>query len=110
MSDRVNPFAGPAYIMNLCNTLEPHLKPTELRNPPRTGGSQISIRLDDHVLNHVDVIVEKSGWNRAEVLYALVQRGIFDLYYFAQGETVDAIVEAVIRKGPRPQPNVPPHS
>ncbi len=63
-------MAGPAYVVALKNALEKKL--AEYHSPPRTGGTQISTRLDDFVLNHVEAIVQESGWNRAEVMYALI--------------------------------------
>jgi hypothetical protein len=95
--------------MALCNALESQRRPG-IRNPPRTTGTQISSRLDENILNHVDVIVEQSGWNRTEVLYALVQRGLFDFYFFADDETVEKIIEVVMTKAPPSQPPVPPYS
>ena len=61
-TQRANPMAGPAYVKALQNALEKRMN--EYRNPPRTGGTQISTRFDEFVLNHVDGIVEESGWNR----------------------------------------------
>jgi hypothetical protein len=62
--------------------------------------------LDDFALNHVQAIVEKSGWNRAEVLYALVQRGLCDLYEFASPETIDLMVQKLVQKVAPSQPSV----
>jgi hypothetical protein len=101
-------MSGPAYVIALRNALEAGKRPTDYRTPPRTGGTQVSIRLDEFVFNHVDAIVAESGWNRAEVLYALVQRGLFDLYEFASPETVEAIVQRVVQKVAPPQPPVMP--
>ena len=109
MPARANPFSGPAHIMALCNALETQRRPG-IRNPPRTSGTQISSRLDENILNHLDVIVKQSGWTRTEVLYALVQRGLFDLYFFAEDETVEKIVQVVMNKTPPSQPSVPPYS
>jgi hypothetical protein len=101
---RPNPMSGPAYIMALVNALEKSKRPLAYNNPPRSGGTQVSIRLDDFVYNHVDAIVDKSGWNRAEVLNALIHRGLFDLYAYAQSDTVDEIVQAVVDKVAPPHP------
>jgi hypothetical protein len=101
---RPNPMSGPAYIIALRNALEAERRPTEYRTPPRSGGTQISIRLDDFIFNHVEAIVEESGWNRAEVLLALVQRGLFDLYEFAAPETVEKIIQKIVHKVAPPQP------
>jgi hypothetical protein len=106
---RANPMSGPAYIVALCNALEAAKRPTDYRTPPRTVGNQISIRMDDFVFNHVEAIVsECPEWNRAEVVYALIQRGLFDLYAFCEAETVDRIVEKVVSKLAPPQPPASP--
>jgi hypothetical protein len=104
-TQRANPMAGPAYVKALQNALEKRMN--EYRNPPRTGGTQISTRFDEFVLNHVDGIVEESGWNRAEVLYALVQRGLFDLYVFLDPDITERIVHKIVAKMAPPQPPVP---
>ena len=104
-TQRVNPMAGPAYVVALRNALEK--RTSEYMTPPRTGGTQISTRLDDFVLKHVDAIVEECGWNRAEVLYGLVQRGLFDLYEFVSPEIVERIVQKIVAKMAPPQPPVP---
>jgi hypothetical protein len=105
---RSNPMSGPAYVIALLNALEATKRPSDYRTPPRTGGTQISIRLDDFIFNHIDAIVAQSGWNRAEVLYALIQRGLFDLYEFAAPETVETIVQKIVSKVAPPQPPVRP--
>ena len=104
-TQRVNPMAGPAYVIALRNALE-HRK-LEYDTPPRTGGTQISTRFDDFVFNHVEAIVAECGWNRAEVLYALVQRGLFDLYEFLSPQVVENIVHRIVGKTAPPQPPVP---
>lgn len=101
-TQRVNPMAGPAYVIALRNALED--RKTEYTTPPRTGGTQISTRLDDFVFNHVEAIVEECGWNRAEVLYALIQRGLFDLYEFVSPEIVNKIVHNIVARMAPPQP------
>jgi hypothetical protein len=101
-------MSGPAYVIALRNALEAAERPSDYRRPPRTGGTQISIRLDDFIFNHVDAIVAQSGWNRAEVLYALIQRGLFDLYEFATPETVETLVQKIVTKVAPPQPPVNP--
>ena len=99
-------MAGPAYIVSLRNALEDRPAP-EYRAPPRTGGTQISLRLDEFVYNHVESVVAQSGWNRAEVLHALIQRGLFDLYEFCSPDTVDRIVANVVAKLAPPHPPLP---
>ena len=75
----VNPAAGgPAFIVALRNSLEE--RDSEFKTPPRTGGKQQSIRLDDALMRHVDVISKFTSWNRTEILATLIQRGLYDLY------------------------------
>jgi hypothetical protein len=71
-------MSGPAYITALNNAVEQNR--TAYCTPPRTGGKQMSVRLDDFLLNHVEAIAELSGWNRSEVLYAIAHQGLYDLY------------------------------
>jgi hypothetical protein len=99
-------MTGPAFVIALRNALERRPDP-EYKTPPRTGGTQISIRLDEFVYNHVEAIVARSGWNRAEVLHALIQRGLFDLYEFCTPEVVNAIVGDVVGKLAPPHPPSP---
>lgn len=94
---RANPMSGPAYVMALRNALEQRAA-SEYQSPPRTGGTQVSIRLDEFMLNHVEAITAKAGWNRAEVLNALIQRGLFDLYEFCSPESVEGLVQDVVAK------------
>jgi hypothetical protein len=46
----------------------------------------------------------KAGWNRAEILNSLIQRGLFDLYEFSHSETVEEIVQKVVAKVAPPHP------
>jgi hypothetical protein len=102
---RVNPLSGPAYVIALRNALE-RRSTAEYQSPPRTGGTQVSLRLDEFIFNHVEAITAKTGWNRAEVLHALIQRGLFDLYEFCKSEVVDALVRDVVAKLAPPHPPV----
>jgi len=105
-TQRANPMAGPAYVIALKNVLEK--RTTEYTTPPRTGGTQISTRLDDFIFNHVEAIVAESEkkWNRAEVLYALIQRGLFDLYHYLDPEITEKIIHKIVAKMAPPQPPV----
>jgi hypothetical protein len=75
---RINPMSGPSYITALQNAVDQ--RRTAYCTPPRTGGKQMSVRLDDFLLNHVEAVAELSGWNRSEVLYAIAHQGLLDLY------------------------------
>ncbi len=93
-----NPFSGPNYIVALRNAVERHIRPNEYMEAPKTGGTQISLRLPENVLNHIEILVEKSEWNRAEILQTLIERGLFDLYSGLNGSTVEEIIESVVAK------------
>jgi hypothetical protein len=84
-------MSGPAYVIALRNALERDKRPTEYNQPPKGGGVQISMRLDEFVYNHVEAIADKARWNRAEILNSLIQRGLFDLYEFSHSETVERL-------------------
>jgi|SRR5271163_3710621 len=102
--ERINPMAGPAHVMALKNKIEKRVM--EYCTPPKTSGTQVSIRLDDFLLNHVEAIVALSGWNRSEVVYALAHRGLYDLYHYSPG-IAEAVVQQIMGKMAPPQPPVP---
>jgi hypothetical protein len=97
---RTNPMAGgPAYIIALRNALESASRPGQYNQPPKQrGGPQLSVRFDDFQFNHIDAIAEKTGWNRSEVINALLHRGLFDLYEYSDPSTVEAVVHRVVEK------------
>jgi hypothetical protein len=88
-----NPMSGPAHIVALANALERERRPNAYVRPPPTGGDQISVRLGTALLAHMDVIGQASGWTRVQVLTALIDRGLFDLYANLSDETGEAIME-----------------
>jgi hypothetical protein len=90
-----NPMTGPSYITALRNAVEQNR--TSYCTPPRTGGRQMSVRLDDFLLNHVEAIAELSGWNRSEVLYAIAHQGLFDFYNISPS-SIDLAVERIMDK------------
>ena len=90
----LNPMAGgPAYIVALRNALEG--RTSEFHEPPRTGGKQQSVRLDDHLAQHVDVISKMTGWNRTEIFSTLIQRGLFDLYELTDQKTAEKMMQTL---------------
>ncbi len=74
----INPMAGPSYITALRNAVEQNR--ATYCTPPRTGGKQMSVRLDEFLLNHVEAVAELAKWNRSQVLYAIAHYGLFALY------------------------------
>jgi hypothetical protein len=91
----INPMSGPSYITALQNAVEKNR--TAYCTPPRTGGKQMSVRLDDFLLNHVEAIAELSGWNRSEVLYAIAHQGLYDLYNNSP-TSIDVAVAKIMEK------------
>jgi hypothetical protein len=98
-------MSGPAYVIALRNALEQR-PASEYQSPPRTGGTQVSIRLDEFIFNHVEAVTARAGWNRAEALHALIQRGLFDLYEFCAPEVVEELVKDVMAKLAPPHPPI----
>lgn len=92
---RTNPMAGPSYITALRNAVEQNR--AAYCTPPRTGGKQISVRLDDFLLNHVEALAELASWNRSEVLYAMAHHGIFALYENAP-DVAEKVVTSIMEK------------
>jgi hypothetical protein len=90
-----NPMSGPSYITALRNAVEQNR--TAYCSPPRTGGKQMSVRLDDFLLNHVEAIAELSGWNRSEVLYAIAHQGLYNLYNNSP-LSIDVVVAKIMEK------------
>jgi hypothetical protein len=88
-------MSGPSYITALQNAVVQNR--TAYCSPPRTGGKQISVRLDDFLLNHVEAIAKLSGWNRSEVLYAIAHQGLYDLYNNSPS-SIDVTVAKIMAK------------
>ncbi|MBX5454468.1 MAG: hypothetical protein K6U10_11130 [Acidobacteriia bacterium] len=92
----INPMAGPAYIGDLCDALEKRTTGNTI--PPSTGEKQISIRLDDFVFDHIETIAEESGWSCDQVLHALINRGLFDLYQLVSPYIGEKIVNTIVSR------------
>lgn len=90
-----NPMAGPAHIAALQNAIEQNH--AQHRTPPRTGGRQISVRLDDNLLNHIETLAELSDWNRSEILYTVANYGLF-LLYERNPHIAERTVASIIKK------------
>jgi hypothetical protein len=91
-------MSGPAHVVALANALERDRRPHAYIRPPPTGGNQISVRLGEALLAHLDAIGRASGWTRVQVLTALIDRGLFDLYDALSDETGESIMESLARE------------
>ena len=89
-----NPMSGgPDHLLVLANAIDRDRRPEAYARPPSTGGDQISVRFSEKLLAHLDVLGNASGWTRVQVLTALVERGLFEIYELLRNETGDAIME-----------------
>lgn len=96
-----NPFAGPAHHVALSNAIERDRRPPgTYTRPPPTGGEQISVRLSERLTKHLEVLSEASGWTRVQVLTALLERGMFDVYDLLSDDTGARLMENFIDQLP----------
>jgi hypothetical protein len=95
-----NPMSGgPDYAGVLRNALEN--TPGAYAAPPSTGGEQVSIRLPEFTGAMIDAITarcHRPGWNRSQVLNALIDRGLFDLFNLLSDKTARAIMGDIASK------------
>lgn len=90
-----NPLSGPAHIVALANALERDRRPGAYARPPATGGDQISVRLGESLLAHLDILGKAADWTRVQILTALIERGLFDLYDLLSDEVGESIMESL---------------
>lgn len=88
-----NPFAGPAHVVALANALEQDRRPGAYIRPPSTGGEQVSVRLNDTLVTHLELLSKAAGWTRVQVMTALIERGLFDLYDLLSNEAGEAVMQ-----------------
>jgi hypothetical protein len=87
-----NPMAGgPDYIKILCGALKQ--RASTYSRPPATGGTQFSLRLREDRLALLERLVERSGWNRNQIVDALIDNGLFMLFDELSNATADEIME-----------------
>jgi hypothetical protein len=87
---------GPDYVAVLRNALEN--APGAYAHPPSSGGDQISIRFPDSTAAIIEAIAahcRQPDWNRNQVINALVDRGLFDLFCVLGDATMEEIMKAV---------------
>lgn len=96
-----NPFAGPAHHVALSNAIERDRRPPgTYTRPPPTGGEQISVRLSERLTKHLEVLSGASSWTRVQVLTALLERGMFDLYDLLSDDTGARLMENFVDQLP----------
>ena len=82
---------GPDYIKILCGALEQ--RASTYSRPPATGGTQFSLRLREDRLALLERLVERSGWNRNQIVDALIDKGLFMLFDELSNASADEIME-----------------
>ena len=90
-----NPTAGgPDFVELLKKTLEG--KVAGFCRPPATGGTQISLRIREDRLMLLDKLSERSGWNRTQVIDALIDMGLFVLFDRLSSSVAEEIIESSV--------------
>jgi hypothetical protein len=93
---RNNPMAGgPDFIELLKNALEGRV--AGFARPPATGGTQVSFRFREDRLTLLDTLVERSGWNRTQVIDALIDKGLFVLFERLTTSASDEVMESHVK-------------
>lgn len=91
-----NPFAGPDFLTSLCIAIEKNK--VAFMQPPKTGGAVTSLRFPEHLLAYFDAIGAASGWNRNQVIYALLNKGLYDMFNKLESNHAEKIINEVIRQ------------
>jgi len=90
---RNNPFAGgPDYVRVLANALG--AKAQLWTEPPSTGGTQFSIRLRPGRLAIINQIADYTKWNRNQVIDALLQAALAQLFEALPPKTAEGLITA----------------
>ncbi len=66
--------------------------------PPATGGSSTSIRLPRERSVLLDLIAGHSGWNRTQVIYALLERGLLELFGELPNQLTGSLMEELAER------------
>lgn len=90
-----NPMSGgPDFVELLKNALEG--KVDGFVRPPATGGLQISLRFREDRLILLNQLSERSGWNRTQVVDALIDKGLFALFERLPSGLADEIIQNTV--------------
>src|SRR5690348_8352190 len=96
-----NPFdGGPDYVTALCSQLNDGPNAFQV-SPPSAGGIHLSIRLLDDRLELLDILCEKSGWNRNQIMIALLDKGVWFLFSGLLDEPANKIIKERVSRALR---------
>lgn len=88
-----NPMAGgPDFIELLKNALEGRV--AGFARPPATGGTQVSLRFREDRLLLLDTLAERGGWNRTQVIDALIDKGLYVLFDLLTAGAAEEIMDS----------------
>jgi len=92
-----NPFSGgPDYVRALSSSLE--AKAQLWTRPPSTGGTQFSIRLRPGRLAIINQIADHTSWNRNQVVDALLEVALVQLFDALSTKASEALITAAASK------------
>lgn len=86
---------GPAFVELLAQALDRRAQVST--RPPSTGGTQVSLRFAQDRLGLLDKLATRSGWNRNQIVEALVDTGLVQLFDRLSEATANAIIDELVR-------------
>ena len=97
---KANPFAGGQdYVRVLSRCLG--AKAPLLTQPPSTGGTQFSIRLRPGRLAIINQISDHTGWNRNQVIDALLEVALVGLFDALSTKAAEGLLTGAADKSRR---------
>jgi hypothetical protein len=91
---RNNPFAGVSFGTMLAKAIEGSA--TISTQPPSSGGTQVSLRFNEDRLALLDTLSARTGWNRNQIVSALVDSGLFSVFEQLRNATVEDVMTAFV--------------
>ena len=89
-----NPMVGgPNYAHWLALTISPQTPASLAPAPPASGGEQLSIRLRPDRRCLLDVLSERSGWSRNQVIEGLLDSGLGLFFSYADDAAAESLLE-----------------
>lgn len=73
--------------------------------PPATGGRQFSVRLSRDRLELLDLLADRSGWNRNQIVDGLIDKGFFILFERLSGSTGESLTDELVQRLTSKQPH-----
>jgi hypothetical protein len=95
-----NPIlGGPDYLRMLGVALSAwELQSGYTPTPPAAGGEQLSIRLAKDKTALLDAIATRSSWSRNQVIVALLDRSLFELFNDLPDQTAERLRDDMLER------------